>query len=485
MEEISPLFYVNVGPQGTFKGSGDYRTGSGDIDAIFQHIRDKNVPKLALHFHGGLVPEAAGMGIARKMIPVYQAAGSHPVTFVWETGFLETLKSNLATIHHTALFRKVLFWTLKKAGKELGVDATGKGMGAELDDKTINEQLLLPAPFASLAVTGTGGKGGAGPLTEASLPDKEDMIAAELESEMAADHEFQALLQSPSPDAWTKMAARRLEPATATAEPGKGLVGLTQAFVAVAKIATRVLKRTIQRHDHGFYPTVVEEILRELYLDDFGAWVWDGMKNQAEAMWRSNQGVSGDARHAGRYFLDGLRALQQETGLIVDLVGHSAGSIAICHMLKAAAASGGLKVRNVLLLAPAARVDLFHSELVSRKDEFNLLRIFTMQDALECDDRLVDGIYTRSLLYFISGVLERGDDVPLCGLAHNLIDNDLYRDDPLPAIRAAFGPPSDNWLVLSRTAGGAAPDRRSGATSHGGFDDDDPTKASLTHILAQ
>lgn len=67
----------------------------------------------------------------------------------------------------------------------------------------------------------------------------------------------------------------------------------------LAAIAYRVIRRHVRGRDHGFYPTVVEELLRELYLANLGAWVWDQMKEKAAAMWLPNDGLSGDERRVG------------------------------------------------------------------------------------------------------------------------------------------------------------------------------------------
>src|SRR5438874_3622153 len=99
MPEFSGLNYVNVGPHGTFTPSGHLATTPADVDAIFKHLADTNKQKLALHFHGGLIDEGAGLDIARKMAPLYAGAGAHPVTFVWETGLVETISTNLERLY--------------------------------------------------------------------------------------------------------------------------------------------------------------------------------------------------------------------------------------------------------------------------------------------------------------------------------------------------------------------------------------------------
>ena len=107
-----------------------------------------------------------------------------------------------------------------------------------------------------------------------------------------------------------------------------------------------------------------------------------------------------------------------------------------------------------------------------------------MMDEVEKKDHLVPFIYTRSLLYFISGVLEEEVDAPIAGM-HRFWAGTKPFDD-------AYLVDTQNWLkaggknrsVLSGTTGDNA-GLESKSVTHGGFDDDDATRKSLTHIVAQ
>lgn len=483
------LNYINVGPGGSFRSSGALKTSASDVDAIFASIKaaqavDGKPKHIAIHFHGGLIPEQDGKSIADKMSKVYSPA-SHPVTFVWETGLIETIKNNLSTINETTLFQKVLVWVVQKAAKNLGLDVDAKGVRQELPPEVVHAELAKDYPFETLRI-GEGARGGAGPLSNSNFSSRRKVIEYELMIEMRADAEFRNLL-SGKHHGFTEDAVARLTP-EAQSPDARGIFGIDDAVIAVAKIVIAVLVRFFKGRDHGFYPTVVEEILRELYLADFGAWVWSGMKTKARAMWLPNAGASGDELHAGAYFLDGVHKLQSEIPLTIDLIGHSAGSIAICHMLSSAEAQGKkLTVRNVFLLAPAARSDLFHQELVTRKDRYTSLRMFTMSDEFECEDSLVKGVYTRSLLYFISGVLEDRNDVPICGMDRYLLNAATYDDGYLEDIRKFLGD-SDSFRLVRSKSSKYAPDAAVGficnSITHGGFDDDPDTLASLKHLTS-
>jgi len=165
--------------------------------------------------------------------------------------------------------------------------------------------------------------------------------------------------------------------------------------------------------------------------------------------------------------------------LIVDLIGHSAGSIAICHLLRTVAAGGPkVKVRNVLLLAPAARADLFYDEIVSKEDRYEALRIFTMSDNYECKDRLAGPLYTRSLLYSLLAFWNVTMMSAVC-MERYLANEDAYDASPLPEIRAYLREHGKDRLVLSLSKA-LSPDAveglRSNSATHGDFDDDTDTR---------
>ena len=73
---------------------------------------------LVIHFHGGLVDRKAGNDIASRLGPAYASAATYPLFFVWEAGFLETLRNNLTQILRDEVFRqlvkKVAEWALKQ-----------------------------------------------------------------------------------------------------------------------------------------------------------------------------------------------------------------------------------------------------------------------------------------------------------------------------------------------------------------------------------
>lgn len=467
--------FVNVGPGGTFEASGDHATKAAEIDALFQHLNESNAKSLVVHFHGGLVTEDAGVEIAKKMAPVYVAAGAVPLTFVWETGLVETFRDNLLKIYQTELFKKLLKWVLRRTAQRFG-GFEGRGAGVLIPMAQIELELAKPTPFASYddPTTGKGAaaRGGVA-VTEADLDGLKQELQAEFQEDVDGDDTVIEQVDA--------LAGHKID------TESKGLIAGIKTAKMLAVIAYRVIRRHIRGRDHGFYPTVVEELLRELYLADLGAWVWGRMKDKAAAMWLPNRGLVGDERHVGSYVLEKIAALQAaRPDFRVDLVGHSAGSIAICELLRAAAAHGiGLRVHTIAFLAPAGRAELGVAQLARHPERCKQFRVYTMDDSYEREDQLVQGIYTRSLLYFISGVLEPDEvDAPIMGMLRHASGQGAFAAGP--AVEWAAFMRDRARLVLSDSAEldpSAPPGRRSSSRTHGGFDDDGPTRASLTELL--
>lgn len=181
--------FVNVGPGGTFKASGDHATKAAEIDALFQHLGSAEAKSLVVHFHGGLVSESAGVEIARKMASVYEAAGAVPLTFVWETGLVETFRDNLLQIHVTALFQKLLKWLLRRVAQRFG-GFEGRGAGVPIPMAQIEVELLKPRPFAGYDDPATGkgaaARGGVA-VSEADLDGLKQDLQAEFQEDVDGD----------------------------------------------------------------------------------------------------------------------------------------------------------------------------------------------------------------------------------------------------------------------------------------------------------
>jgi hypothetical protein len=473
--KIMTINFVKVGSYGTFEASGNQVTTVAEIDSLFQHLQNSSSLSLVLHFHGGLVDESAGLEIAKKMAPVYEKAGAHPLTFVWETGLLETFRDNLTRIHKTEIYQKLLKWLLRRIAQRFG-GFQGRGTGVLIPMAQIELELAKQTPFASYddPVTGKGAATrGAVAVSEADLDDLKQELQAEFQEDVDGDETVAAQIEA--------LAGRTVD------TESRGMIEGLKVAKLLAAISYRVILRHIRGRDHGFYPTVVEELLRELYLADLGAWVWGRMKDKAAAMWLPNAGLAGNELRVGSYVLDKIAALQStRPGFQVDMVGHSAGSIVICEMLRALDERGiNLRVRTIAFLAPAGRSELGVAQLARHPQRFEDFRVYTMDDSYEREDQLVSGVYTRSLLYFISGVLEPDEvDAPIMGMIRHASGQGAFIDGA--AAEWATFMRDRARLVLSDSARldpGAPAGRRTSSHTHGGFDDDGPTLDSLTELL--
>ncbi len=178
----------------------------------------------------------------------------------------------------------------------------------------------------------------------------------------------------------------------------------------------------------------------------------------------------------------------------ITLVGHSTGAVFINNLLghverMRSDPDGPLpadfRFHAVAFLAPACTFTDFSPVVEGRRDLWCQFRMFTMTDDAERKDGLLPVVYPRSLLYFVSGLLETGPDgksepgKPLVGLARCF---DRVRDDDPPEVRAVREWIRKDSLAVWSPADGA-PGFSAGALSHGDFDDDEKVRASLKVLI--
>jgi hypothetical protein len=284
------------------------------------------------------------------------------------------------------------------------------------------------------------------------------------------------------------------EIAEGNVEGSRGLV----TTAALAKKALVVLRAVLGRYrdgtDSGIYCTVVDEILRAFYVADVGAAEWAAMKKETLDSF-------GDGDRGARLVMEALsKGLADKPDTTVTLVGHSTGAVFIDNLLSdvvAKTADGSCpwppaRRFQIALLAPAATTLHFVTATGPAKDLVGRTRMFTMKPEAESQDRVAGAAYPRSLLYLVSGVLERDGTAsavaPLVGLSR-FLDKDL---DAYTASKAGKAAQVAAWreffsdpdrLVLSPTQPDAAEGHRASAISHGSFDDDPLVRESLQHMI--
>ncbi|MBK9245398.1 MAG: C1 family peptidase [Burkholderiales bacterium] len=194
----------------------------------------------------------------------------------------------------------------------------------------------------------------------------------------------------------------------------------------------------------------------ERLLAQPGTALWNEIKENAAAM-----SAGADAALALLHqHLAGAQATPWT--LRLHLVGHSAGSIALAHLVDFLFRRG-VAVDSLSFLAPAIRVDAFDRLLAPRLADGSVARYeqFHLTEKAEEDDPSC-GPYRRSLLSLVSESFEGGRRTPILGIKRYF---DAYGG--LPAGTVAH----------------VAPGPASTATTHGGFDDDLATLAQVVAFI--
>lgn len=205
---------------------------------------------------------------------------------------------------------------------------------------------------------------------------------------------------------------------------------------------------------------------------------WSEMKENAL---RATTRASGGARALADLLAASLPAKAE-----LHLCGHSAGAVLLAPLVEYLTADGRIdlgpmrgqrghaqRISSCTLWAPACTTALFHEAYAPaiRARRIARFALYTLTDAAERDDHCAH-IYHKSLLYLVSHALEerariplaRPHGTPLLGLDRCVqADRELRRLLRLAHVQHVRAPNADTG------------ERGSGATSHGGFDDDQAT----------
>lgn len=463
---------------------------------------------LAIHFHGGLVSESSARQIAQRLSPLYAAAGAYPLFYVWESGLFEAIGNNLADISKEKIFREFVKkgaeWVLKKLPAGIGFKG---GSGAAVNELELRQQfdqwfagqrgappdLLDAQPGVSATGMQATLKGTA--LDLASLETEIQLsIESDFDFQDAVQAVFNGLHDGGQPQPVTKggigstqssssllspaAADRMFERSPATTK-GFSLVSWYKTAKFVAGIVVGVVKRYQAGRAHGLYVTVVEEVLRSLYLDKLGTLVWNQMKKDTADAFLPGE------NHGGTALLAELQQRQQAGATLprITLIGHSTGAIYICNFIEAAAQLLPNARFDVIFLAPAVTYEKFAATLANHAARITNFRSFGMTDEWECADKLVPILYLHSLLYFVSGLLEETVDEPLVGMERFLREQQIFTARDFPAIarcRSFFSDFPEALVWAPDTSGQGS---RSSSAKHGDFDNDAATLTSLQWLL--
>lgn len=505
---LSPLHYVHL-RNGRFSGATD--TQAADVERLLDTwFAAPTSNGLLLNFHGGLVSRDRGKQVAELLSPRYQEAGVHPIFYVWESGPWEIVRNNLLDISREPIFRRLLARVIEIALGQLGSTLGAKAPAgtAAVDGVAVREKVEeweeggaregRPAPYDEIDLPPVA------PDDREIEPQVSEMRirgALELDATLRAElgrisngllppgevvvHEKSGTVQGSTT---TLMTPEGLEKLMDRPVPGeRGLLSMAKLAAAVTRIIFRVVRRMINGRGHGLYTTSVEEILRELYVGNVGkGFFWDQMKKDTADAFGDDPEVFG-----GTAFLDCLRRRLAGGAAPpkITLVGHSTGAIYISNLLRKAhqILPDGVQF-DVIFLAAALSFRDFDQTLQQSPGRIRHLRSFGMQDELEKVDGIVPVIYPRSLLYFVSGLLEDEPDLPLVGMARFHDRRPPFTGERFPEIERsrAFLQQVGHRPVWSKTKKEDAEGLRCQADQHGKFDDEDPaTLESVLWLLRQ
>ena len=474
---------------------------------------------IVLNFHGGLVSAPDALATAQqRLYPLYaQRAHAYPIFFVWESGFFEAPLGNLEEIAREALFqefvKKAGEWVVKKLSPGLtGAVRLGAGADAAKTFRSDLDAWFRTGRARRRLAPRLRDFGGAKPRSRmngiaravplALPPLDREALAIEIDRSIRADERFQAAVHEAraglhpqrravrmargggsrisTTSLLDKEAAARLFPPAKRRVTELALADWIHVARVVADIVIRVLRRVRTGRDHGKYVTIVEEVLRELYVGKIGriGW-WDRMKGDTADAFRQGE------EYGGTVLLEALHdALEGGANVPrITLIGHSTGAIYIGHFLEAAAQRVPDVSFDVVLEAPAATHDFLARVLSEHGSRIANFRLFGMNDARERADVLVPVIYPASLLYFVSGLLEDEPDQPIAGMQRYLADG-TFDADRFPNVEACreFFARYEEALVWSPRSG--PPGCASDGAHHQDFDDvDAETLSSVEFIL--
>ena len=490
---------------------GRLMSGRDAMARAFENARKSSKP-IVIHFHGGLVSRESALNGAPALQAFYESAGAYPIIPVWKTGPWEVAQDIWVKIAAEALFKILVDRVAGFAHARLKDFVGTRSMSVERSLGKVTDEILaesatgngdFPAEFLGVNLNAVRGNPEL-ELTDFQRMSMEGYLQSDTELNLVVDAVLQGAALSIEEGARAPGAPRAVAPIasvadrqaleTLHAEANTRSLGVGAAL-AVIKIVAKVIGRFIHSSDHGFHATVVEEVLRGFYLGAVGQEAWSKIKDYAaEAFEASTKNAAGLA------LIEEIKKIPEQQRL--TLVGHSAGAIFICALLKHY--DGGDNRFEIAFLAPAATIALFDSAVISKQrllagdtDGKPKFRMYSMNDKFESKDTLVRNVpvlgdltwfYPRSLLYLISGILEKdadGDvvDAAIAGLQRVYLP--AYRNAAAAEIQKAREFTENHaerrvWSVQDH------PDDRfrSNSTSHGGFAAPVPGNTTMESIAA-
>ncbi|MBV9574123.1 MAG: hypothetical protein JOY93_08715 [Acidobacteriales bacterium] len=493
-----------------------------NVAKTFRAFRDQTAtPRLALFFHGGLVDKSTGTLEAARHYDAYKDF-VFPLFFIWESGFFDVLSHQLPLIFAEPVFRQVALHATDVISPKLSGGSSNTGDSEmklkALDLQPSGQMILSDADIANFM----------------NAIKDDELIQHEAAAIARTSRSIDSLLSEPALRGLSQLSPRTyLSPEVISAirgayaqsnptNPGSGCrmetlpfdpVSAVKAAWAVAKASVPVLTNCVRRfrarRDHGMTCTIVEEILRALYVADAATFIWQKMKQETEHAFGADSSIYG-----GTAVLEELcELLEEKPETPITLVGHSTGAVYIGNFLRHAdqmlnARRDNATEFDIILMAPACTMDFYAANYAKR---VRGIRIFQMNDATEREDHLMSrdygnadtsilgNVYPRSLLYLVSGICEDfgitgtgahafdRSDMPLLGMDRFYAETAVFNATDYPTVEqirqrfAAAPPPTRSKFVRVLSPNSKLPDDgfRSMSHKHGNFPSDDATQNSI------
>lgn len=473
MTSLEKYYYINVGAKGEYNNSDQNLTKPEDLKDIFDFMDENDTEKLLLYFHGGLVDRKNGIEAAKLMKEKLadRSANRHVVSFVWETGPIETVTQNLndlINLSNEGFFKEVTNFVIKLVNKRLGF-GDSRGSGEYLTDSYIDIEKNKLNSFENL---------------DHEFNNRTETYI-EIDDEDENFSEYYKRLEAESNMLLENEGSEEIKNKKESQEELSRWGGILFAKV-IAQITFAVLKRYLNKTHHDFYPTIIEETFRKLYFDEVGSWGWRKIKEKSKMMFQAKSEIEEEYKQpVGIHFLTLLerhvkRKLLEKKRFEIELIGHSAGSVAICNLLHSTESLfSNIRYNNVFFLAPACTVNLFIEKGIKAYNNgiFKSFKMFTMEEDFEKMDHCIPYIYTRSLLYLVSGLFEDEIDTKIMGLHEHIRAEGRYSSfEELVKINRFL---NKHQLVLSVDKVNPNESMRSTSENHAAFDNDETTLLSI------
>lgn len=438
---------------------------------------------LVVYIHGGLVSLKSALTRAVELNKCWSGKmNAHVVFFAWESSFIETFVNRLfppvlrRIVERTAeIVEPFVAAQLEQLSTSQSGMLRGRPAAVMYPPAELRDQLLTDAQLRShvdLAFE-------LGPGSGSTQQEQTALDGLRVADQRVPVDSYQAMFETPPVEDESLVDAFRMWPP------------LERFVHQILRIYEPVLRREHMGRSHGSRQTIEEEIIRNLKI---GNAAWDSMKKQTTLGVREEPTACGNALVSA--LLDRERMSAKPIPKIT-IVGHSAGSIFACNIIKLAKRRSLAQKIDLVLLAPAVTHAYFAQTLRTSGDMIGKFRMFTMNDELEQADGVPDlkrRWYRHSLLYLVSGSFEtRPDDdigveggVPVVGMRrfHDM-DSRFLSDDErrdIAEVEAFISTPTQRGF-WSKTPTNSPLGEISQADTHGGFPEDSETRESTTAFV--